>query len=193
MTTTILGVPEFKRWSRIQIDLDDVIVLEAIQTAEQSLFNAIGRRIHTADAVASDRVFVPASATELLIDDCVEVTLVVNDGATISPSDYQLEPLNGLSDGGEQRPFDIIRLHDGTWHRDSRRATVTVRARWGWPVIPPGMKEAAKVATKAVLDGRDIRLGIADLSPGGAVSEREARVVRTFVRDYRGHKSFGIA
>ena len=79
-------------------------------------------------------------------------------------------------------------IDGGTWTRRGQQATVTVTAKWGWPEIPAPAIEARKIAAKAVLDGRDVRLGIADFTAAGAVSEREARVVRNFVHDYKGHR-----
>jgi hypothetical protein len=190
MPTRHVTVEDYKAWSRIQTWDNDFEVESAIVTAEQSLDDALGRRLIEAGDTATSRVFVPCDELVLLIDDAAEITSITNAGATITS--YQLEPLNGLSAGGEQVPYDLVRLTAGCWYRDGGRATVTVTARWGWPALPAGLGDVVKIATKAVLDGRNVRLGIADLTAGGAVTERDAALVRNFVRDHRGHRSFGV-
>jgi hypothetical protein len=184
------SVEEFQVWSRDKIPTAnwDVIVA-ALLAATSALNNAVGRRIELAAETATPRKFVPVNGELLLIDDCVEITAVSNYGASVVSSQYQLEPLNGLSYSGEPRPYDTVRMIEGgVWTRRDRQATVTVTARWGWSAIPAPAIEARKIAAKAVLDGRDVRLGIAEFTAGGAVSEREAKVVRNFVHDYKGHR-----
>lgn len=183
-------VEEFQHWSRDKIPTANwEVIAAALRTAKSTLHNAVGRTIELAATTATPRSFVPVNDELLLIDDCTEITAVSNYGATVLSSQYQLEPLNGLSYSGEPRPYDTIRMIDGgTWTRRGRQATVTVTAKWGWPEIPAPAIEARKIAAKAVIDGRDVRLGIADFTAGGAVSEREARVVRNFVHDYKGHR-----
>lgn len=190
MTTRHVTPEDYKAWSRIQIWTDDFEIESAIITAEQAVDNALGRRLQTAAVSATSRVFVPTDDCVVLIDDAAEITSVTNAGATITS--YQLEPLNGLSIGGESVPYDCIRLTAGSWYRYGQQATVTVTARWGWATLPAGLPDVVKVATKAVLDGRNVKLGIAEITAGGAVSEREAALVRNFIRDYRGWRSFGV-
>jgi hypothetical protein len=185
-------VEELQYWARDKIPTANTEAWEtALAAAEQALDNSIGRRIALAGVTATPRVFVPLDETIVLIDDAAEITAISNRGVPVTFG-TQLEPLNGLSDAGEQSPYHTIRLVSGQWYVNAHEATVTVTARWGWPIIPPQAIEACKIAAKAIVDGRSVRLGLADLTPGGAVSEREARVVREFVHDYAGHRSIGI-
>jgi hypothetical protein len=191
----LLTVPEYKLWARNEIPTaDDDSISDAIAAATQALFNAVGRKIVVAGA-ASARVFAPfdSGSSMLMIDDCTTVTSVVENGVTVSSVDYQLEPLNGLSAGGESRPYDRIRYKGlRRWFTYYGEATITVTATWGWSAIPAPAIEACKIATKAILDGRDIRLGVLAAVDTGAVTERQALVVRNFVSDYQGHKSWGV-
>jgi hypothetical protein len=192
----LLTTAEYKIWCRNEIPTaDDEAIGDAILAAQQALFNAVGRKIVVAGA-ASARVFAPfdSGSSILLIDDCTTVTSVVENGVTVGATDYQLEPLNGLSAGGESRPYDRIRYKGARkWFTYYQEATITVTATWGWSAIPPQAIEACKIATKAILDGRDIRLGVLAAVDTGAVTERQALVVRNFVSDYRGHKAWGVA
>lgn len=187
-----ISVAEYKRWARVQVNLDDGEIESAIVYAEQELDNQLCRNLVTADTVATPRKFVPASATELYIDDAAEITAVSNYGASVTVSGLQLEPLNNRSEAGEYMPTDLLYWPRGSWYRCGREATVTVTAKWGWTTLPSGLPEVVKIATKATLDGRDIRFGLVDIAQGGGVGEREARIVRQFFRTYAGHRAIGI-
>lgn len=178
---------EYKTWARNDLPtVDDTVIDDAIAAAEMSLDNACGRRFALAGA-ASARVFMADRYAHVVpIHDCTTVTAVTDNGAAVASTAYQLEPINGLSHAGEPVPYNAIRRTGGShWTYDASKALVSVTATWGWPTIPAQIKEACKVLTKAHLDGRDIRAGIAGFSPEGfAVSEREARVVRQAIADY---------
>jgi hypothetical protein len=201
----LLTTAEYKLWARNEIPTaDDDAIGDAILAAQQALFNAVGRKIVVAGA-ASARVFAPGTGvtnarvrtgtggTILWIDDCTSITSISENGVVLSPATYQLEPLNALSESGEALPYDRVRYLNGlTWYENYGQATVSITAAWGWPAIPPQAIEACKIATKAILDGRDIRLGVLAAVDTGAVTERQALVVRNFVSDYRSHKTWGI-
>lgn len=194
--TRYLSELEYKDWARNDLPtVDDAVIIAAIEAAELSLDNACHRRFELAprdvddafdEAEATARLFRPPQAsTHLFINDCVLVTQIDENAVELTDSFWQLEPLNGLSPAGEQVPYDSIRCLYRYWYWNGSLATVSVTAVWGWPAIPPQIVEACKVLTKAHLDGRDIRAGIAGFSPDGfAVSEREARVVRQAIADY---------
>jgi hypothetical protein len=190
----LLTTAEYKLWARNEIPTaDDDSIADAILAAQQALFNAVGRKIVVAGA-SSARVFIPRDDTPVLfIDDCTTVTSIIENGVTLASTAYQLEPLNGLSVGGEAWPYSQVRRIDGVeWYDYNDKATISITATWGWAAIPPQAIEACKIATKAILDGRDIRLGVLAAVDTGAVTERQALVVRNFVADYRSHKTWGV-
>lgn len=190
MVTRHVTVENFKAWSRIKTWEDDYEAESAIIAAEQSLDDALGRRIVLAGSTPVTRVYVPTDDTVTLIDDFASISAITNGGATITS--YQLEPLNGLSAGGESVPYDCVRLTAGSWYRNGQQATVSITGIPGWPALPAGLPEVVKVLAKAVLDGRNVRLGIAEITADGAVTERDAMLVRNFVRDHRGWRSHGV-
>ncbi len=180
-------------WSTTVNDLNDYTA--AILAAEQGLDNACQRQIIVASA-SSALSFRPEGwpSKTLWIRDCTAVASVVEYGATLTADvDYVLEPIAAEQWSGEARPYDRITKVNGAWTYDGPIPRVVVTATWGWAAIPPGAVEACKVAAKAFLDGRDISFGLAGLTEGGGVSEREAKAVRDFIRDYRGHHSIGLA
>ena len=168
---------------------------EAINAGQQALDNACQRQF----IVASDSsalTFRPEKArTDILwIRDCTSVTSVVENGTTLTADvDFVAEPIAAEQWSGETLPYSSIRKASGSWYYDGSIPRIVVTAPWGWAAIPPGAVEACYVAAKAYLDGRDITLGLAGLTEGGGVSEREAKAVRDFIRQYQGHHAIGIA
>lgn len=181
-----LTVPQYKVWARDGLETaNDAVIEDAIEAAEMSLDNACGRRFIVASGPATARLFPALRRSQFIsIDDCTTVTAVADDGNAVTT--YQLEPLNGLSPAGETVPYTGLRRTTGSyWRWSAYEALVSVTATWGWPAIPPQIIEACKALTKAHLDGRDIRAGIAGFTPDGfGLSERETRVVKQAIFDY---------
>ena len=191
-----VSVDELKAWGFSTTVNDRTDYGSAILAAEQALDNACQRRFIVASA-SSALSFRPETArTDVLwIQDCTTVTSVVEYGTTLTVDvDYVLEPTAAEQWSGETRPYSSIRKASGaSWYSDGPIPRIVVTATWGWAAIPPGAVEACKVAAKAFLDGRDITFGLAGLTEGGGVSEREAKAVRDFVRQYQGHHAIGLA
>ena len=178
-------VAEFKDYCRTEIPVaDDVLMSEALDTAEAMLDNACGRRFQIASG-SSARLYIPDGTTLLAIDDCTSVTSVVENDAVIPAISYQLEPLNNLSQAGATVPYDTIRrLSDLPWYTDSGRATVSVTATWGWAAIPAPIKQACMILGKDIASNRDVRFGLVAVSEAGGVGTRENAVVRRAIEDY---------
>jgi hypothetical protein len=190
-----LTVADWKLWARDKVQVDDDIIGAAIQRAEQHLDNACSRRFEVAGA-ASERVFAPRSPSTkvLVIDDCTSITSIVENGVTLDPSVYQAEPLNNLSPGGEMVPYSRVRRLSGCWYYDRGKATITGNAPWGWLAIPFPIVEACKIVTKATLEVRDARFGLAAILENGiGISPREVTAVREAISEYSGPKSVMVA
>lgn len=186
-------VEEIKAFTRNELPtVDDDFIAEAITAAVDTFSDETQRQVVEAGPTATTRLFVPSDPYLLRIHDCVAVTSVLNDGVALSV--YQLEPVNGINRTGQHRPFDRIRLTNGTvWYHDAGRATVAVTARWGWATIPPRAVEAVKLITKDIIENRDVKLGVIAVSEAGAVSARMNSVVRKTIDAYRAVESWGIA
>jgi len=171
---------------------DDEFIDEGGDGAEDFMDESCKRRFVVATS-ATPRVYAPRSGHILRIHDCTSITSVVNNGATVAPADYQLEPLNGLTWSGEARPFEQIRLKSGSWFVDDGEATVTVTAAWGWAAIPARIKHAALIVAKEIITNRDeVKLGLVGFSDVGGVVARTNPIVRDAIRDYRRSETFGI-
>lgn len=191
-----LSVEQVKAYCRSEIPTDDDEFIEAAcDAAEAALDHACQRRFQVASG-SSARVFVPhVSSSVLRIHDAVSVSSVVENGSTRDPSNYQLEPVNGLSSAGEARPFDQIRLLSGDhWYTDFGKATVTVTASWGWSAIPARIEQAALIVAKEIITNRDeVKLGLVGFSDVGGVTARTNPIVRETINHYRRVEAWGIA
>jgi hypothetical protein len=142
---------------------------------------------------ASARVFVPQSAEVLRIDDCTSITSISNNGATVSASAFQLEPLNGLDAAGQARPYDVVRLTSGWWYCDGRRATVSVNAAWGWAAVPAQVFEATLILAADLYSNRDKRYGIVTTTEFAGVRARQNPVVTDLLAPFRKATAWGLA
>jgi hypothetical protein len=171
---------------------------EALDAAHTATWNALGRRVVPVTAGApglTARVFRPAPASRVLfLDDFTELTSIVENGVTlVVNTDFVLEPLNSLSASGETVPYDRARRRSTNWFTDDVLPTVTVTARWGWVAVPPQVVEMCKLIGKAYLEGRDFSQGIVVLTETGAFGARETKLVKQAIKDYRSHKTWGVA
>lgn len=189
MTTRYLTVPELKAYMRSEVTVDDAIFEASINTAEDIIDNGCGRRFIVA-TTSTARVYMPTCGTVLLIDDCTAITSVVVNGATFtSGTDYQAEPLNSLSYGGETLPFFALRRLGGfrwdSYYTVQGAANITVTASWGWAAIPSSVKESCKIIASDVFRQRDTTgFGLVAITEAGGVGTRDNWVVQKMVRDY---------
>jgi hypothetical protein len=169
---------------------------DALDAAIMELNNGCARQFVVA-GTPSARVYTPDSYSTVTIHDCTSVTSVVNDGATITPTAWQLEPLNGLSWAGESIPYTRIRLIDSTTFDfglyNGKEATVTVTAAWGWPTIPSQIVSACYTIAKDIAANRDVRFGLVAVTEAAGISARTNPTVRTAIETYRRVEAIGIA
>ena len=192
-----LTVEQVKAYCRSEIPTnDDEFIEAAIDAAEMFLDESCARRFAVA-GTASARVFVPFSHELLRLPDFTSVTSITASGATVSASNYQLEPLNGLTLSGESVPYTTVRLLSGSWHTgavNDKEATVTVTAAWGWAAIPARVTQAALIVSKEIMNNRDeVKLGLVGFSDVGGVTARTNPIVRETINHYRRAEAFGLA
>ena len=197
-TPRYLPVATLKEWRRDETTASDVLIESAINATEMAIDNVLQRKMIVVTAGApgiSARVYVPDCSRYLYIDDCTEVTTVVENGTSLTVgTDYQLEPLNGLSPSGEPVPYFRLKRHSRNWHADDGKATVSVTARWGWATIPPQVVESAKIIAADMLQNPDMRFGLVAISEAGGVGTRENKTVNQMIADYRyAVRTFGFA
>ena len=126
----------------------------AVTSASRWIDRHCGRRFY-ADGSATARLLYPESRTLVRTPDISTTTgLVVkydsgDDGTyetTVSSSDYQLEPLDGVREGTTGWPYDAIRLIESVMFPVySKRPSVQVTANWGWAAVPADVAEACLI------------------------------------------------
>lgn len=194
----LISVEDLKTYAYSVTVNDVALYQDAIDAAEEWMGEQLGRRIATADAAATARLFVPGcSAKYLWIDDCDSVTSVIENGTTLTVgTDYQLESMPGTvglrAPSGQYRPYCCIRRLGTTWYEYDGTATVNVTAKWGWGTLPPQASEVTKIVAKHWLEYREIKLGTLGISEVGGVSDRDVLRVRQFIQSYRSPRSWGI-
>lgn len=194
-TPRYLPVATFKQWWKTETTADDSALIEpAINAAELAIDNALGRRMVVAGS-GSARVYAPNQCSNILrIHDATTVTSIVENTVTLTVgTDYQLEPLNGLSASGEAWPYFKVRKLSGHWYAETGKATITVTATWGWAAIPFEVVESCKIIAADMLSNRDMRNGLVAITEAGGVGSRENATVRNMIDRYRRVEARGIA
>jgi hypothetical protein len=130
---------------------DEADLIDAIVSASSWIDTKCGRKFSLA-ATATPRTFATRDVHLLHlrrneIGDPT-VTIATDDGTgtfatTLAAGDFQLEPTGALD---EDRPFLFVRRLDAMWPyattRNSRQERIKITARWGWPKVPDGVREA---------------------------------------------------
>lgn len=174
-----VSLPELKNHAEIPDNTSDPELLAVSTAVSRMIERWCGRQFNDAGA-ASARVYEPApSGTYVRVDDFSTTTgLVVEDDSsldgtyatTITSTNYNLEPRNGVVDGQTGHPYRIVNLQNGyTFTYRSARPTVQVTARWGWAVVPGDVKQACLLECARVFRRKFTPDGLlAESSPGVA-------------------------
>jgi hypothetical protein len=194
-TPRYLPTATFKTWWKTETTADDTLIEAAINAAEMAIDNALQRRMIVASGAATERVFRPTGSDVLYIDDCTEVTSIVENDVTLtSGTHFVLEPLNGLAATGEAWPYYRVARYGQCWYTDGPKATVAVTAKWGWAAIPYEVIESCKIVAADMLSNRDMRNGLVAITEAGGVGSRENRTVKEMVNKYQFFiRTVGIA
>lgn len=177
---------ELKTRLQIPDNADNDRLTEALAAASRGVEEFCNRQFNDAGS-ASARVYRPDSGRLVKVDDCHTTAPVVTvDGTTYPSTDYELEPLNGVVDGQPGWPYWRIRLVNRVFPW-SRKANVSVTARWGWAVVPAPVKEATLIAAEEVFKLRDTPFGVGGYGDFGIVRVRDnpfiSRMLSTYQRD----------
>jgi len=160
---------------RITDTVDDTL-LEMARVSASNLIDGYTGRTFTPSGTVT-RVFAPADDYVLQTDDIAgtAVTITSSTGAdgvfdvTWKTTDYQLEPLNGVSNG-QAVPFTRIRaIQDYLWPTAGGEATVRVRGVFGFPSIPLVITQAAVLQSSRIFTRLQSPLGVAGFGEMGVV------------------------
>lgn len=192
-----VSLTEMTDFLRSTIVADEVETSAATAAAEAAI-NAYCQRVFTVPTDDSVRTFVANSWDLLRVHDIANTTdlAIVNNGSTLTASDYQLETSPGVTSqigvDGRTWPWSYIRILSGHWERStSSEALISITARWGWPAVPAEVEMATKLLARDYLLARDTSFGIVQV---GDFSRRIAAngVVADLLAPLRRVEAFGI-
>ena len=173
--TAYATLAQVKAALRITDSVDDTLIEMARTAASDLVDGYCGRTFNTSGTVT--RVFAPADDYVLQTDDLAgtAVTITSSTGAdgvfdvTWKTTDYQLEPLNGVSNGQEV-PFTRIRaIQDYLWPVAGGEATVRVAGVYGFPSVPTVITQATVLQSSRIFTRLQSPLGIAGFGEMGVV------------------------
>jgi hypothetical protein len=196
--TLYATVEETEQYLRSTVTADLAEIEVALTVGCQAIDLATVRTFGVPDDETT-KVYAPISGDLVKVDDIANTTnlVIVDNGSTLSASDYQLETwpgrANQMSQTGIMYPFAYIRRLSGSWHvACNGEATLSVTAQHGWPAVPDSIKLASKLAAKDYLDMRDTRFGLVQV---GDFARRimENSTIGGLLQPFRSGDSWGIA
>lgn len=185
---------ELKAAARIEDTVDDEQIDLALDAASRMIDNHCRRRFWL-DSTATVRYFDTTYCGEVWVDDIGSVTdLAVaadqaddglySDAWTVS-THYRLLPRNAAADG---RPWTQIQTVTGggkSFPAGAGRLKVT--ARFGWPAVPPEVKQATLIQASRLWRRKDSPYGVAGVAELGSEMRLLARLdpdVQVLVQPY---------
>ena len=156
---------------RVQDAIDDALIEVAIESASREIDNFTGRTFTNGSAT---RYF--SAGTNYLVetDDLVSVSAIQtapldhNFTQDWASSDWQLEPLNGIS-GGLAQPATRIRAVGNFLFPATPYAAVKVTGVYGWASVPTDVRMACILQSQRLWKRFDSPLGIAGFGDMGAI------------------------
>lgn len=199
LTNAYTTLQTVKAALRITDNVDDTLIENAIDTASRMIDGYCQREFYNAGTAA--RVFAASDELYVDIDDLAgtAITLQTDDQAngafdiTWTPSDYQLEPLNGKLAGQAWAYTRIRAAENYLFPVENGLALVKVTGVWGWPAVPQAIEYATIMQSQRLFKRLDSPTGILGFGDMGAVRVTRqldpdvAEMVNPFRRD-----GFGI-
>lgn len=143
----------------------------SIAAASRAIDGICDRRFYLDSAADQVRVYTPAEALLLEIDDLNELTTLktdtTGDGAYdatwTAGTDFNLEPLNAQADSQDPWPFTRLRVrpYGSFMFNWFIPASVQVTGQFGWPTIPDAVVEGTALLTERLFKmKREAPLGV---------------------------------
>lgn len=165
---------EVKAALRVTDSIDDALIELSVAGASRQIDGYCERVFYSTSAT---RVYTPESYTLCQVDDLVSVTTLKTSGdgstfdTTWAATDYQLEPLNGVS-GGLVQPATRIRAVGDYFFPIAQLmmpAQVQIVGTFGWSAVPAAIKQATILLAMRQFKRYDSPLGVMGFGDLGAV------------------------
>lgn len=182
---------ELKGRAGIDDSIDDAVIAGVVRSTSRWIDDhcdrVFAKRVATFELEAT-------SPYCLSVPDLVSVTTVKADEdgdgtfeTTWTTGDYRLLPRNAAAEL-EPKPYEEIEaVGDRLFPRACRRVRerVQVTGVWGWPRLPEGVAEAARIIAADYLALSGIKFGVAGYGDYGVVRVRENSPALSKLRPYR--------
>jgi hypothetical protein len=180
ITNGYCTLEQVKAALRITDTVDDSLLEGSVESASRLIDGYAMRNFYQSGTVT--RLFATQDQLYCQTDDIAGTAIVLEtsnaaDGVfdvTWTPTDYQLEPLNGNLDGIPWA-FDRIRavgdyvFPTGNVIGDDEQALVRVTTVFGWPSVPKAIETACIIQASRIFKRFDSPLGVAGFGDFGAV------------------------
>jgi len=149
----------------------DAKLAAAVSSASKSVEGHCRRQFNT-DGVVSARVYEPTSAHLAVVEDFYDTTTLVvakkqlaaSTWTTIDPTNFELEPRNGVVNGQPGWPYRRVKLPYWFYFWGVDRVQVT--AKWGWPAVPASVVQATYIIAAQYYKLPDAPFGVAGFGSG---------------------------
>lgn len=197
ITNGYASLNEVKAALKIIDGLDDSLLEMAIESASRLIDGYANRYFYNGGSAVKNFAAQDWDVTQ--IEDAQSVSEVASTdeiGGTYTiwtANDYQLEPVNGRTDGLVS-PYTRIRaVNDYSFPVNAEQALVKVTGVWGWASVPIAVKQATILQASRIFKRLDSPLGVAGFGDMGVVrvGSRLDPDVQHLVDPYRSMKNFG--
>ncbi|GGR52044.1 hypothetical protein [Streptomyces roseolus] len=168
---------------------------EALLSASREIDSICARQFNRTET-ATAREYEPDGCDWSYVDDFHTTTgLVVKIDSsgtgtyatTLTASDYELSPANGIVDGMTGWPFYRIRLLGGLRFpatSNGRSRTLQVTAQWGWAEVPAPVRAACRIMAAETWKLKDAPFGVLGLDEFGVVRVRQNKLAVSKLAPY---------
>ena len=196
---TYVSLPEFKEYlvgqANANLSGQDGGLNDALMSASREIESYCSRQFNRVET-ATAREFEPDSYCHTYVDDFYTTAgLVVKldssgDGTfsqTLTSSQYELTPANGVVGGMPGWPFYKLQLLSGLRFPASyggRARTLQVTAKWGWADVPQPVRAACKIMAAETWKLKDAPFGVLGLDEFGVVRVRQNKLAVSKLAPY---------
>jgi hypothetical protein len=186
---------ELKSSLRLMDAIDDSLLELSIESASREIDGYCERVFYS---TSGTRVYAPDNIYYLNTDDIVSLTSLksssdgVNYDTTWATSDYQLEPLNGVSGGLVGHPYTRIRAVGNylmpSWASGTiynLEASMQCVGVFGWSAVPAAIRQATVILAMRIFKRLDAPLGMITNEMGSMRVGRFDPDVEALVAPYR--------
>ena len=155
---------QIKAATGITDDIDNSLLEMAVESASRQIDSYTERIFYNAGTAT--RLFAPLDNYVCATDDFITLTSVKTseDGETFDTTwettDWQAEPLNGVSGGLVTSYTQIRAIEDYLFPTRGGEATVQIAGTWGWSAVPIAITQATVILASRIFKRLDAPLGI---------------------------------